>query len=397
MRILYALDSYRPNIDGVAISIERQALGLSRRGHDVAIVAPGQRYADYEEDCDGIRVLRVRSIRLVLDRWRLVIGPLKTVEKLFDDYRPDIVVITLPFPLNRAALDVGRRRGLPIVGITGTMPEWLIYNVAPLKPFSRILSSRLWRYIASYYDQCDMVVAVSSTAESLLLEHGLKRPTSVISNGVQLLDFRPRRRDQKLAERLRIPNKPCVLYTGRLDSEKCMDVWIKAIPIVLKSVNAHFIVGGDGSERARLTAAVSKMGLADHVTFTGFLDYHDYCHLYSLASVFAISSPAELQSIVTLEAASSGLPIVAVNAGALPELVCHGRNGYLFDEGDSQGMAENLIAILDNPDLGRRLGQESRRIAEKHDFESSILKYEKLYSSILTRDADSAYRCGASD
>jgi len=392
MRILYALDSYRPNIDGVAVSVERQALGLLKRGHDVAILAPSQAFEDYEEEYAGVKIFRVHSIRLILDRWRLVIHPLETVERVFDAHSPDVVVATLPFPLNKAAIEIGKKRGLPIVGITGTMPEWLIYNVTLLKPFSRMLNSTIWRHIVSCYDQCDIVVAVSSTAENLLLQHNIHRPTTVISNGVPLRDFRPRPRARKLAERLGIPDKPCVLYTGRLDSEKCMDVWIKAIPTVIRSVDAHFVVGGDGSERGHLIAAVAKMGLADRVTFTGFLEYRDYCQLYSLATVFAIASPSELQSIVTLEAASSGLPIVAVNAGALPELVDDGRNGFLFDEGNSEQMAGSLISILTSPELARRLGQESRRIAEKHDFENSILKYEALYKKVLTDAASTNVR-----
>lgn len=385
MRILYALDSYRPNIDGVAISIERQARGLCRRGHEVAIAAPGQRFEDYEEKLDDIPVYRMRSVRLLLDRWRLVLLPHGAAERLVDRFRPDIVVVSLPFPLNRSLLDAGKKRGVSIVGISGTMPEWLIYNVSFLKPFSKTVNSKIWHYIASYYNKCDTVVAVTATARNLLLDHGLTRPVTVISNGVQLKDFKPRQRDEALAERLHVPDKPTVLYTGRLDSEKCMDVWIKAIPVVLKFLDAHFIIGGDGSERARLIDAVGRMGLSDRVTFTGFLEFNDYRLLYSLANVFAIASPSELQSIVTLEAASSGLPLVAVNAGALPELVREGHNGYLFEEGNSQQMAEAIIAILTSPDLARRMGQGSRQLVEAHDFARTLQEYERLYRGMLDR------------
>ncbi len=396
MKILYALDSYRPNIDGVAVSIERQALRLSARGHEAAIIAPGQRFEDYEERNSDILVFRVHSVKLILDRWRLVVLPQSTVDRLVESFKPDLVVVTLPFPLNSAVLEAARKHFVPVVGITGTMPEWLFYNVAFLKPFSKALSAEVWRRIVNYYNKCDMVVAVTATARDLLLDHGLRLPTKVISNGVQLDDFRPRPRDRALADLLGIPDKPCVLYTGRLDSEKCMDIWIKAIPEVLKHVGAHFIIGGDGSEKGRLMDAVSKMGLSDHVTFTGFLDFADYRQLYSLATVFAISSPAELQSIVTLEAASSGLPVVAVNAGALPELVHEGKNGYLFVEGDSRQMAEALTAILSNPDVASRMGRASRRVAEAHDLDYCVSEYENLYRRLLARPVDQPFQAAES-
>jgi glycosyltransferase involved in cell wall biosynthesis len=89
-----------------------------------------------------------------------------------------------------------------------------------------------------------------------------------------------------------------------------------------------------------------------------------------------------LQSIVTLEAAASGLPIVGVNAGALPELVRDGLNGYLFEEGNETVMAEKLILLLGDSRKLKTMGQESRRIASNHDLNVSIEKYEHLYRSV---------------
>ena len=103
--------------------------------------------------------------------------------------------------------------------------------------------------------------------------------------------------------------------------------------------------------------------------------------------MFAIASPAELQSIVTLEAASSGLPIVGVNAGALPELVQEGRNGYLFAPGSSEQMADRIIRLLKDNVLRRRMGRESRVIACQHDFNCTVRDYEKVYDEVVNSRA----------
>ncbi|MBI2954794.1 MAG: glycosyltransferase [Chloroflexi bacterium] len=383
MKILYALDSYRPNIDGVGISTERQALGLAHKGHDVAIIAPSQRFVDYEETDSEIKVYRVRSVRIILGRWRLALLSTKRAEEFIDDFSPDVIVISLPFPLNWSALNAGRNRGVPTVGITGTMPEWLIYNLGFLRPFSKTLRSHLWRALATFYNRCDTVVAVTATAMGLLQEHGLDRPVHIISNGVNLKQFKPRRRNEQLAQMFGVPNKPTVLYTGRLDSEKCMDVWIRAIPAVLREMDVHFVIVGEGSEYDRLVALANRLGIESHVTFAGFLSSADYCQVFSIANVFAISSPAELQSIVSLEAAASGLPLVAVKAGALPELVHDGRNGYLFEEGNSADMAKKLLSILRRPADLQHMGRESRLIAHRHNLERSIAQYEDLYTGLV--------------
>ncbi len=383
MRILYTLDLYRPSIDGVGVSIERQAQGLAGRGHDVAIVAPGDQLADREETEGDIRVYRVKAVKVLVDRWRLPVMPRQSLERVITTFAPNVVVVNLPFMLNLVASHLARRHNIPLVGITGTMPEWLLNSFGLLRPFSKLLYPRLWRWITAYYNRCDLVVGVTPTALGYLKDHGLTKPARVISNGVQLDKFCPGVRDEELADRLGVPDKPTVLYAGRLDAEKRMDVWVKAIPHVLREVDAHFIIGGDGVDRRKLEDMVAEMGVSQHVTFPGFLDDEEYRRLYSLANVFAIASPAELQSIVSLEAASSGLPIVAVNAGALPELVQQGRNGFLFDQEDSEQMARYIVRLLADPVQCRRMGRESRVIACQHDLKHTVREYEKVYDEAV--------------
>jgi 1,2-diacylglycerol 3-alpha-glucosyltransferase len=383
MRVLYALDTYRPNIDGVAIASERLAKGLVRLGHEVAVVAPGRRLADYVDSVDEIPVYRVRALRVLSERWWLPFLPGRGVAKAIADFAPDVVTVSLPFLLSRAAVSAAKRFSLPIVGVTGTMPEWLTSNL----PLPRSLADRanpaIWSHIASYYDQCDAIVGVTRTALGLLQDHGLERPGYVISNGVSLTAFRPRKRDDALAARLGVDDRPVVMYAGRLDAEKRMDVWLKAAAALLDSGHrVQFLIVGDGSERRQLEADVAALGIASSVRFTGFLSNQEYSAVFSLASVFAIASPAELQSIVTLEAAACGLPIVAVNAGALPELVEDGKNGYLFDLNDADSMAGALRMILGDERQRSLMGRRSRATAEQHSLDESVRRYERVFYAV---------------
>ncbi|MHB1131136.1 MAG: glycosyltransferase [Chloroflexota bacterium] len=388
MRILYALDSYRPNIDGVAISHERIAKRLAKRGHSVAVVAPARRLSDYAEDVAGLLVYRVRALKVLSDRWWLPVFPSASVERALLDYRPDLVVISLPFLLSRAALSVAHRHGVPVVGVTGTMAEWLTANLPLPRDVAARAEPAVWRQIASYYERCDVVVGVTQTALDLLRAHGLTRPSMVISNGVSLRRFHPRRRDRDLAARLGLDERPTVMYTGRLDAEKELDVWLRAAATVRqRGIDAQFILVGQGSERHRLEGLAESLGLTDHVRFAGFLSDRDYESVFSLADVFAIASTAELQSIVTLEAAASGLPLVVVNAGALPELVREGYNGALFTPRDHEEMATQLVSVLGDPALRREWARHSRLVALQHDIEASVAAYERLYRAVAASTA----------
>ena len=96
-----------------------------------------------------------------------------------------------------------------------------------------------------------------------------------------------------------------------------------------------------------------------------------------------IAGIAELQSCVTMEAMASGLPVVAVNALALPELVHDGENGYLFSDGDTKMLAEKVIAIFSNQPMREQMSRKSLGIIKDHDINKTIEKYEAIYSDII--------------
>jgi glycosyltransferase involved in cell wall biosynthesis len=395
MRILFALNSFRPHIDGVSVSIERQANGLSARGHDITVIAPSPQFSSYLDTSGSFPVHRLRTLAVSGEHRRFPVFPGGAVRRALSDFRPDAVVVSLPFLLSRTTWNEARRQGYPVVGITSVMPEWFYYNFSSLRPFVRLIHEGLWGIITDYYNRCDHVVGVTTTALNFLVARGLRRPTSVISNGVPLDRFVPRPRDPELASRFSIPNKPTVLYAGRLDADKCMEVWLQAIPRVLEKIDAHFVVGGDGNERGRLERLSRELGVGDAVTFVGFLSEQDYPRLFSMADVFAISSPAELQSVVTLEAAASGLPIVAARAGALPEIVADGRNGRLVEPGDSSSFAEAIIQVLDDPRGRAAMARASRKVALEHDLQRTVEKYEEIYLEVSQAKATDDRRYAA--
>src|SRR6202008_386605 len=101
------------------------------------------------------------------------------------------------------------------------------------------------------------------------------------------------------------------------------------MPLILEKTDVQLVLVGTGALRNHLENMVQELSLHRHVVFTGFVSDEDLPNLYRLADIFVIAGIAELQSIVTMEAMASALPVVAVNAVALPELIHHGENGFL--------------------------------------------------------------------
>src|SRR5699024_9030056 len=132
-----------------------------------------------------------------------------------------------------------------------------------------------------------------------------------------------------------------VLFVGRVTGEKQIDVLLKAVQLLPAELHAKLQIVGGGDQLKNLEQLARTLGIADRVEFTGYVADEDLRRSYTRASVFAIPSVAELQSIATMEAMASGLPIVAANAMALPHLV-HDGNGFLFEPGNAQELADRL-------------------------------------------------------
>src|SRR3989304_690894 len=101
-----------------------------------------------------------------------------------------------------------------------------------------------------------------------------------------------------------------------------------------------------------------------------------------MASVFITASEIETQGIVLLEAAASGLPIVAVNATCIPEIVHNGVNGYLTEPGDIPAMSKAIRSILKDSSISQAMGRASCALAELHNWEASFDKHERMYHMV---------------
>jgi glycosyltransferase involved in cell wall biosynthesis len=123
--------------------------------------------------------------------------------------------------------------------------------------------------------------------------------------------------------------------------------------------------------------------MADAVTLTGRVSNGDLRELHRIGTVFCMPSPAELQSIATLEAMASGQPVVAIDAGALRELCQHERNGYICETDDSVALADGLIRILTDTQLREAMSKESLAIAKTHNITTTLERFESIYTDLI--------------
>lgn len=379
MKLGIATDFYYPWVGGPAAAIRNLDQGLAERGHQVALLAPSAdgRYA--VEDDRGITVTRVPTIRAPVGYNLRMALPPRGVTAWLEHLQPDVIQIHHPFPLSAATAFAARSRHIPIVATNHTIPECSLWGLQRMGLAYRGATWAFGRWLCRILGSADIVTTPTATAADMLRRVGYRGDVRVISNGLDTDRFHPGPPDESLRARLRLESRPSVLYTGRLDPEKQMDSWLRAAALVARNFDAQFIVGGEGTDRPRLERLARDLGIGERVHFIGYLPEAELPALYRLADVYLMLAPVELQSISTLEALASGIPVVAAEAGALPELVRTGHNGYLVPPADPDAAGAAVLSLLADTSRREMMGGISRRVALSHDLQHTITAYEQVF------------------
>lgn len=382
MRIVLISDQYPPMVGGAPVVTQRLASDLAMRGHQVWVVAPSE----------GLHDTCYREGDVIIVRWaslpwppykglRLALAPALGLYRLFKQITPTVVHVHSPIVLGVLAPLVARALHIPVVATNHYMPINLSHSFEDIGILDRGFSRLVYGYMRQVYNACDYVTVPTTTALNLLLKHGLRTPGEVVSNGVDLGRFHPGRRDERLREALGLPSdRPLALTVSRLMREKRVHVLLEALARVRAPV--HLAIAGSGPDARALQALACQLGVGQQVTFLGFVPDDQLACLYRLADMFVIASVAELQSLATMEAMASGLPTIAADAGALPELVADGENGYLFTADESDQLALVMEQLLRQPERWRDMGRASVRMVARHDSRDVTEQWESIYRRV---------------
>ena len=387
MKILIAADLFPPVINGVSTFSSNLAAGMAARGHEVVVIAPSQTGKKHTEIVDGYTIERTASLVFPFyQRLRVSTTPGREVSRIINNFNPDVIHIQMILAIGYSVLQTGQKMKIPIVSTNHAVPENVIDNIRLLAPFSRPISAMLEHYAKRFHGNAQYITAPTQSAIAMFGDKydKVKIPVKAVSNGIDLSVFYPAKPPLTIYKKYNIPtNVPILLYVGRLDGEKHLPIFLKAAQRLMKNRSVHAVLVGHGVEENSLELLASKLGIGKNITFTGRVSSKDLVELYRVGNIFCMPSPAELQSIATLEAMASGLPVVSVNEGALPELCQDGKNGYWFRYDDDKMMAAAVEKILKSPKLCQKMAKTSVEIAKKHDINYTLKTFEEIYSSLI--------------
>ncbi|HXG09874.1 MAG TPA: glycosyltransferase [Gemmataceae bacterium] len=379
MNILMVTNTYLPMVGGVARSVASFTEEFRRQGHRVLVVAPT--YEGLPEQEEG--VLRVPAIQHFNGSDFSVRLPVPVaLSSVIDTFAPDIVHSHHPFLLGDTALRIATLRDLPIVFTHHTMYEQYTHYV-PVG--ATALKGFVSRLATEYANLCDHVIAPSESIAAVLRERGVTTPITVVPTGIDPKRF-ARGSGRAARRRYGVPPAAFVVgHVGRLAPEKNLGFLARAVAaFVAADERACFLVVGSGPSQDEIRSAFAERGLADRLFLTGPLEGKELADAYHAMNVFAFASQTETQGMVVAEAMTAGVPVVAVDAPGVREVVRDGRNGRLLSGEDEAAFAAALRWVADVPPAKyRALVRAARDTAKEFALERCARRVLDVYSRLL--------------
>jgi glycosyltransferase involved in cell wall biosynthesis len=379
LKVLIGTDTFYPNINGAARFTERLAAGLVQRGLDVHVVAPGTKYRRTPPAIEVIEgeemmVHRLPSVRWLPHDWLRFVWPFRSKywsRRVLSRVEPDVVHIQSHIVIGRGLTRIARQRGIPVIATNHVMAENILDHTTLPEFLNKIFLKLAWADAKRTFDMARKVTTPTRRAAEFLESTLDIEGVIPISCGIDRTNYKP-------VIGPRTENR--ALFVGRLTAEKHVNLMLDAMTKIDPELNLTLDIVGGGDQRHALENMAKKLGLGGRVNFLGRVSDEVLRDLYSNATVFVIASIAELQSIATMEAMASALPVVAADAMALPHLVHPGENGYLFEPGNVSDLVEKLTAVLTASDKEYVAMQKaSLDGVEIHDINKTLDTFIELY------------------
>lgn len=388
MRIAIFTESYEPIINGVSVCVSTLRDGLISRGHEVFVFAPS--FRDHKDAFEGVHRLPSTHTFLMRD-YPFPVPFAPRVREAFAALKPDIVHTQTPFLLGVLGARWATRYKVPIVSTNHTLYTEYAHYV-PVRPRS-LTKAFLVRMMRWYYSGCNAVVVPSKPVEEILRSYGVGTPVEVIKTGIDCIPPLPADKREEVRRSHGVgEGEFLLLYVGRIAREKNLRMLLTAFRTLLaRHERVKLLLVGGGPALAETQAFASSLGLNGNVEFLGMLKRHDIAPIYGAADAFVFPSTTETQGIAICEALSAGLPVVAVNAGGIPENVQDGVDGFLTND-DPDEFADRLSYLITHDKERLEMGARARENACCFSVDRMVDQFEQFYMSVIERCSGSAPR-----
>ena len=380
MRILMMTNTYTPLVGGLEKSIQTFSGQFRALGHEVKIVAP-----EFEKMPSGEKdVIRVPAIeKFVGTDFSLTLPLPGVVQELADQFKPDIVHSHHPFLMGDLALRLCGQNKIPLVFTYHTMFE---YYTDHFGMDQQAVQQFVIELATGYANMADQVIVPSESVARVLEERKVTTPIAIVPTGIDVRRFAPA--PSPVRKKRKIPPGAFLLgHTGRLAPEKNLLFLTEAAAEFLKQEkDAHFLVVGRGPAEREMRKIFRTWGVQKRVHFAGVLKSQALIDAYHAMDVFVFASKSETQGMVVTEAMAAGMPVVALDAPGVREVVQDKVNGRLLAEESRKKFSSALSwCVSRTPAQWNKIKKNAVETANTFSAEICAKKALQVYEKVCLR------------
>jgi len=378
MRIGMLVDTYKPHVSGITHYIDLNKRQLEQAGHEVYVFTFGGRGQKDQEP----HILRSPGLPLGKLGYYFSLRYSSAAQKILQTM--DVVQVHHPFLSGSLALRYCRPAGIPIVFTNHARYDIYARTYLPFLP--ELVSRRfLQSYMPSFCAAVDLVISPSAGMQKVLRELGVTAQIEVVPNGIDLGHFQNAVPLERSTLGLK-ENDILLVYAGRVAREKNMEFLLRTfaeVTPVVKNLSLLIIGGGQKQIVDEIKALPQKLGISEHVIFTGMIAYDSLPSYLAMCDIFTTASVSEVHPLSVIEAMSAGLPVVGIHSPGISDTVEDGKTGFLTAH-DREAYAAALTRLSLDPGLIHQMGAAAREASNAYAVESTMLKmlghYERLLS-----------------
>jgi L-malate glycosyltransferase len=229
----------------------------------------------------------------------------------------------------------------------------------------------------------NIVTAVSENLKKDTLElFDIDKEIEVIPNFICLEDYK-QTNNKKYKDRLAKNNEKVITHISNFRKVKRIQDVLKAFKIINDSIPSKLVLVGDGPERTKMERLARELNISMHIYFLGNLKSTK--EVLNISDIFMLPSSSESFGLAALEALACGVPVIATNKGGIPEVVEHGKSGYLSKVGDFKDMSKNALSILNDEENHTKFKNNAIASAKKFDIKKILPLYEGVYKKSLEK------------
>lgn len=383
MRLCIVSETWSPDINGVAHTLNRLSCELNRQGVPVDVIRPRPQVAGNTSRINHELQVARFALSGYTDVQVGLVTP-ATLRRFWRVYRPDVVYLATQGPLGWAARQAARRLNIPLVAGWHTNFDHYCkdYGVAWLASTAR-------RYLRYFHNGCALTLVPTHQQAATLRRQGI-HDVNVLSRGLDGERFSPAHRDAALRKRWGVgEHQPVALYVGRLAAEKNLTLLQESLQ-AMREVRPDIaqVIVGDGPARGQLQKALPD------AHFTGFVGQESLARHYASADLFIFPSLSETWGNVVAEAMASGLAVVAFDHAASAELINSGYNGITVPAGNSAAFQQAAVDLCQHPADYARLGRVARLRALEQSWVGIAEQFLRYLHQALEAHHAPAPACG---